>query len=113
MFSCLIVCSLSFLGCSKSGKRGKLAEHNSIMPSIEVLNSSKEKNLKSPEELYITAIFNEKKTLTTAYLCNNGKTTKYHLKADCRGLSNCSYKVVKTTLEKVIKDKKTLCKWEE
>jgi len=50
---------------------------------------------------------------TTAYLCNNGKTTKYHLKENCRGLSNCQYKVVKTTLEKVKKDKKTLCKWEE
>jgi len=55
----------------------------------------------------------EGKPPTTAYLCNNGKTTKYHLKQNCRGLSNCSYKVVKTTLEKAIKDKKTLCGWEK
>lgn len=50
---------------------------------------------------------------TTAYICNNGKTTKYHLKETCRGLSNCSYKIVKTTLEKAIKEKKTLCGWEK
>ncbi|KQR72326.1 hypothetical protein [Pedobacter sp. Leaf176] len=47
------------------------------------------------------------------YICNNGKTTKYHLKEACRGLSNCSYKIVKTTLEKATKDKKTLCGWEK
>jgi len=49
----------------------------------------------------------------TVYICGSGKVDKYHLKENCRGLSNCQYKVVKTTLEKVKKDKKTLCKWEE
>lgn len=52
-------------------------------------------------------------TSTTVYICNSDKATKYHLKENCRGLSNCSYKIVKTTLEKAKKDKKTLCGWEK
>jgi len=47
------------------------------------------------------------------YICNSGKTTKYHLKASCRGLSNCQYKIVKATMEKVKQEKKTLCGWEK
>ncbi|RZJ77534.1 MAG: hypothetical protein EOO47_16530 [Flavobacterium sp.] len=47
------------------------------------------------------------------YICNNGKTTKYHLKPNCRGLSNCQYKILKTTLEKAKKERKTLCGWED
>lgn len=50
---------------------------------------------------------------STVYICNSGKTLRYHYTAKCRGLSNCNYKIVKTTLEKAQKDKKTLCKWEE
>jgi len=53
------------------------------------------------------------KSPSNVYICGSGKVDKYHLKENCRGLSNCQYKVVKTTLEKVKKDKKTLCKWEE
>lgn len=49
----------------------------------------------------------------TVYICGSGKVDKYHLKENCRGLSNCQYKIVKTTLEKAKKDKKILCKWEE
>ncbi|TKC12766.1 hypothetical protein FA048_03870 [Pedobacter polaris] len=52
-------------------------------------------------------------TPTTVYLCNSPSAKKYHYKSDCRGLSNCSYKIVKTTLEKANKDKKTLCGWEK
>lgn len=52
-------------------------------------------------------------TSTNVYICGSGKADKYHLKENCRGLSNCQYKIVKTTLEKVKKDKKTLCKWEK
>ena len=36
----------------------------------------------------------------TVYICGSGKADKYHLKENCRGLSNCQYKIVKTTLEK-------------
>ena len=52
-------------------------------------------------------------TSTNVYICGSGKVDKYHLKENCQGLSNCQYKIVKTTLEKVKKDKKILCKWEE
>ncbi|MDX3914904.1 MAG: hypothetical protein QHC79_15285 [Pseudosphingobacterium sp.] len=52
-------------------------------------------------------------TSTTVYLCGSGKGKKYHLNANCRGLSNCNYKTVKTTLEKAKKEGKTLCGWED
>lgn len=61
--------------------------------------------------LIIINIFNT--TAINVYVCGSGKSEKYHLKENCRGLSNCQYKIVKTTLEKVKKDKKTLCKWEK
>lgn len=50
---------------------------------------------------------------TDVYICNNGKTKKYHLSANCRALRNCSYKTLKTTLEKAKKEGKTLCGWEK
>lgn len=53
------------------------------------------------------------KESTTVYICNNGKTNKYHLKENCRGLSNCSYKIKKTTLDKAKNEGKTLCGWEK
>lgn len=50
---------------------------------------------------------------TDVYICNNGKTKKYHLSSNCRALRNCSYKTLKTTLEKAKKEGKTLCGWEK
>lgn len=47
------------------------------------------------------------------YICNNGSTKKYHYTTNCRGLSNCSYKILKSTLDKAKKDGKTLCGWEK
>jgi len=52
-------------------------------------------------------------TSKTVYLCGSGKGKKYHLNANCRGLSNCNYKTVKTTLEKAKKEGKTVCAWED
>lgn len=49
----------------------------------------------------------------TVYICNSSKVPKYHYKSNCRGLSNCNYKTVKTTLAKAKKEGKTLCKWED
>lgn len=52
-------------------------------------------------------------TDTTVYICNGKYSKKYHYKDDCRGLSNCSTKVEKTTL-KAAKDKgRTLCGFED
>lgn len=52
-------------------------------------------------------------TAKTVYLCGSGKGKKYHFHPNCRGLSNCSYKIIKTTLTKAKKEGKTLCKWED
>lgn len=49
----------------------------------------------------------------TVYTCNSDKAPRYHYKSNCRGLSNCNYKTVKTTLAKAKKEGKTLCKWED
>ncbi|MCX2452090.1 hypothetical protein OQX61_12530 [Pedobacter sp. PLR] len=49
---------------------------------------------------------------TIVYTCNSGHAKRYHLKSNCRGLSKCHYKLVKTTLEKAKADEKTLCRWE-
>jgi hypothetical protein len=46
---------------------------------------------------------------TTVYVCNSKYAKKYHLNAHCRGLSNCSRKIVKTTLDEAKKSGKTLC----
>jgi len=60
--------------------------------------------------LFTNILFNAP---TTVYICSSENATKYHLKSSCRGLSNCQYKIVQTTLEKATKDKKTLCGWEK
>lgn len=65
------------------------------------------------KSILLSLLFLSLQSDKTVYICNSGKTDKYHLKENCRGLSNCQYKIVKTTLEKAKKDKKTLCKWEE
>jgi 5-bromo-4-chloroindolyl phosphate hydrolysis protein len=50
---------------------------------------------------------------TTVYICNSKSGKKYHLKADCHGLSNCSHTVIKITLDEAKKKGKTLCGWEK
>ena len=49
----------------------------------------------------------------TVYLCNNGGGKKYHLSSNCRGLSNCSHKLISISLNKARDQGKTLCKWEK
>ncbi|RZK25668.1 MAG: hypothetical protein EOO43_04900 [Flavobacterium sp.] len=46
------------------------------------------------------------------YVCNSPNAQRYHLNVKCRGLSNCSYKTIKTTVQKAKKEGRTLCKWE-
>jgi len=53
------------------------------------------------------------KETTTVYICNSPGAKKYHYTFGCRGLSNCSYKIVKVHIEKAKKDGKILCKWEK
>lgn len=51
-------------------------------------------------------------TPTTVYVCDSPDATRYHLNEHCRGLSNCSHRIIKMTLEEAIKSHKTLCHWE-
>ncbi|HEX4373643.1 MAG TPA: hypothetical protein VHZ50_10105, partial [Puia sp.] len=50
---------------------------------------------------------------TAVYICYGAKGKKYHLRSDCRGLSNCQHKVVKMSLASAEKDGRTLCGWEK
>ncbi|RZJ82014.1 MAG: hypothetical protein EOO47_02225 [Flavobacterium sp.] len=50
---------------------------------------------------------------TEVYLCDSSNGKKYHHKQNCRGLSNCSYKTIKVSLEKAKKMGKTFCGWEK
>ncbi|MBT2562538.1 hypothetical protein [Pedobacter sp. ISL-64] len=49
----------------------------------------------------------------TVYICNGPGAKKYHYTSNCRGLSNCTYKIIKEEIEKAKKDGKTLCGWEK
>ena len=50
---------------------------------------------------------------TTVYICSGAKGKKYHLRADCRGLSHCSHRVVKMKLSDAEKEGRTLCGFEK
>jgi len=49
----------------------------------------------------------------TAYVCNGGSSTKYHLVENCRGLNNCSTKIEKTTIKEATNRGRTLCGFED
>lgn len=48
----------------------------------------------------------------TVYICDSSTATKYHYTTNCRGLSNCQHKILKTTLETAKSKGRTLCGWE-
>ncbi|MDB5089983.1 MAG: hypothetical protein JWR09_3977 [Mucilaginibacter sp.] len=47
------------------------------------------------------------------YVCSSKYARKYHLNAHCRGLSNCSRRIVQMTLENAKRSGKTLCGYEK
>lgn len=53
------------------------------------------------------------KDTSPVFVCNSSNAKKYHYKSNCRGLSNCHYKILKTSLQEAKKDGKTLCEWEK
>lgn len=64
--------------------------------------------------LLVLLLFSSSKCATrTVYVCDSPGATRYHYKADCRGLSNCQHRVIEMTLESAKKSNKTLCKWEQ
>ena len=52
-------------------------------------------------------------TETKVYICKGKSSKKYHLKKNCRGLSNCSTKTYEVTLKEAKELKRTLCGWED
>lgn len=46
------------------------------------------------------------------YVCDSGNAVRYHLKEHCRGLSNCTYRILKLSLDEARQQGKSLCKWE-
>ncbi len=46
------------------------------------------------------------------YLCEGPYSKVYHKAEDCRGLSNCSTRIYKVTLEEAIKEGRRACKIE-
>ena len=65
--------------------------------------------------LLVLFSFNQIKSTktTTVYICSSNNAKKYHQNPNCRGLSNCQFKVVKMTLAAVRSKGMTLCKWEQ
>jgi len=52
-------------------------------------------------------------TETKVFICKGKSSNKYHLKKDCRGLSNCSTETSEVSLSKAKELKRTLCGWED
>jgi hypothetical protein len=50
---------------------------------------------------------------SNVYICESPYAKRYHLKANCHGLSHCTHKVIKVTLEEAKKRGKTLCGYEK
>lgn len=47
------------------------------------------------------------------YVCDSQNATRYHYKANCRGLSNCKHVIIHISFKDAKKRGKTLCKWED
>jgi len=52
-------------------------------------------------------------TYVNAFICKGKSSKKYHLKKNCRGLSNCSTGTFEVSLSKAKELKRTLCGWED
>ncbi|EHQ25896.1 hypothetical protein Mucpa_1742 [Mucilaginibacter paludis DSM 18603] len=46
------------------------------------------------------------------FVCDSHHSNNYHLRADCRGLSDCSHRLTQITLKDARRSKKILCTWE-
>jgi 5-bromo-4-chloroindolyl phosphate hydrolysis protein len=66
-----------------------------------------------PVLLLLLLLANARCAVQTVYVCDSSNAVRYHLKENCRGLRNCSYRVLKITLEEAKREGKTLCKWEK
>jgi hypothetical protein len=53
------------------------------------------------------------KPSVTVYICSGAKGKKYHLRAHCRGLSNCQHRIIKMKLSDAQARGYKLCGWEK
>lgn len=65
--------------------------------------------------LFATLLFNEVRCTdsTMVFICDSPNARRYHLKGDCRGLGDCSRRIIKTTLDSAKSANRTLCGWEK
>jgi len=49
---------------------------------------------------------------TTVYICDSPHAIRYHLTKDCKGLRNCSHRIVMISVDEAKKKNLTLCKLE-
>jgi hypothetical protein len=65
--------------------------------------------------LYTTAVLliSGSKADNTVYVCDSPNAKRYHFKENCRGLRNCTYRIIKVTSEQAKRTGKTLCRWED
>ncbi|QXV63611.1 hypothetical protein INP83_10825 [Mucilaginibacter sp. 21P] len=63
--------------------------------------------------LLTIAIFYQFTAPKMVFVCVSPGAKRYHLNDKCRGLSNCTYRIVKVKEETAKADGKTLCHWEK
>jgi len=61
----------------------------------------------------ISYSFMEYVPYTDVFICKGKYSKKYHYNSSCRGLSNCSTKAYKVSLEEAKNLERTLCGWED
>ncbi len=65
--------------------------------------------------LLLFVLFGESKCAEpkTVYICASKHAQRYHYRADCKGLRNCTYQILKVTIAEARKSGKTPCKLEK
>lgn len=63
--------------------------------------------------LLFSMIANHLNTKSEVFICKTASSKKYHYSSNCRGLSRCSTKIYKVSLEEAKKLNRTLCGWED
>jgi hypothetical protein len=63
--------------------------------------------------LLLLAVHPQKPKPVVVYLCDSPSGKKYHLVNDCKGLSKCTHRIIKVSLESVQKSGKALCGFEK
>lgn len=64
--------------------------------------------------LMVLLIFTSSPLEDKVYICDSNTSTKYHYRANCRGLNACNHKIIEVGEEKALKElKMSLCGWED